>query len=364
MATPPHSRNHPKGEAMRFLRVVSVIVTGIVFLMLGLPAQATPTPIAVCGFHANSAGNYKVTTDLGPCTQSGIIVGHNNVSIDLKGHTITGDRSAGHFGIDDAAGFDNILVKNGALRRFDDDVHGIGANHVNVHNIVASGAAGNGIYIEGNSARVTSSEASGNGGLGVWIFGVTATVISTEASANHSSGIALFGVFANVTSSHSYGNGSDGDSFGGTVTLGSGIGIFGNAASVVSSVASGNTQAGIKIVGQNAIVRGSRASGNTQFFDSNPFMFSNVPAPGIWIQGDSADVKSSRASGNYGDGIRVAGNAATINKNVANANGFVKGASDSVGLGIVNSDFTTAPSGHDSAIGNDDPAECSAPIPC
>lgn len=348
---------------MRFLRVALAIVIGIVLSMFGLPAQAMQIPIGTCGFHANSPGNYKVTTDLGPCAGSGIIVGHNNVSIDLKGNTITGDRSAGHFGIDDTAGFDNILVKNGALRKFGDDVHGIGANHVHVQNVVASGAEGTGIYIEGNSARVTSSEASGNG-FGVWIVGITATVISTEASANRNSGIALFGVFANVTSSHSYGNGSDGDSNGGTVTLGSGIGIFGDAASVVSSVASGNTQAGIKIVGQNAIVRRSRASGNTQFFDTNPFVLSSVPAPGIWIQGGSADVKSSRASGNYGDGIRVAGNAATINKDIAKANGFVKGATDSVGLGIVVSDFTTAPSGHDSATGNDDGAECSPPSLC
>jgi hypothetical protein len=54
----------------------------------------------------------------------------------------------------------------------------------------------------------------------------------------------------------------------------------------------------------------------------------------------------------------VNGDKATIKRNRADANGFVEGASDGVGRGISNINFTTPPTGQSTAHGNDNSAEC------
>ena len=69
-------------------------------------------------------------------------------------------------------------------------------------------------------------------------------------------------------------------------------------------------------------------------------------------------MRSSTASGNGGDGIAVFGESAQIKSNRADANGFGSGLSDLSGRGILGIANTIPPVGSNSALGNDDPAEC------
>lgn len=58
------------------------------------------------------------------------------------------------------------------------------------------------------------------------------------------------------------------------------------------------------------------------------------------------------------------GDAAALQGNGADGNGFPAGASDDSGLGIEVTGFTTAPIGTNVALGNDDPAECNPASLC
>lgn len=198
---------------MRYVRTGFVVLTGLLIPFLGPRAGAAPapTPITSCDFPANAAGTYKLTADR-PCPgKSGVIVGANFVTIDLGGHTLTGDDSvANKDGIDNSAGFDHVTVKNGTVAQFSrSGVDGFGgANSMHVQNVLASGNIV-GLSISGNAARITSSQAAGNYGRGIEIFGNSAGIKSSRVSGNDQ-GIYIQGDFARVRSSHISGNAQDG----------------------------------------------------------------------------------------------------------------------------------------------------------
>ena len=144
-------------------------------------------------------------------------------------------------------------------------------------------------------------------------------------------------------------NANSADSFGISNVVASGNtsdGIFvnGASASIESTTGSGNGDAGIDVLGALASITSSTASGNGD--------------DGVDVNGASASIKSVTAFGNGADGISVSSDAATIKSNQAKANGFPAGASDLAGLGILVFNFTTPPVGTNTALGNDDPAEC------
>lgn len=61
-----------------------------------VPASASVQLVTTCGTVITSAGTYVVANDLGPCTGDGIDVAHNNVTLSLNGHTITGNDTNNH----------------------------------------------------------------------------------------------------------------------------------------------------------------------------------------------------------------------------------------------------------------------------
>ncbi|MGE5275012.1 MAG: right-handed parallel beta-helix repeat-containing protein [Verrucomicrobiota bacterium] len=224
--------------------------------------------------------------------QDAVVVGASGITIDLRGFTLRGDRTPIHEGIRDN-GFDQVTIKNGILRNFEDGVMAYnGADKVRLSNLLTSGNLFNGLDVAGTSLSVKSSTASGNGSAGIVVAGDLAKIQSFSASGNHD-----------------------------------GIDVFGNSATIQSSTASGNRGYGIAVV-----------------------------------TGNSDKIQSSTASGNGSDGIFVAGDAAVIKANRAEANGFAGGASDLSGLGI---DVTgSAPIGKNVARGNDELAQCSPALLC
>ncbi|MEA2156301.1 MAG: hypothetical protein QOE11_2441 [Solirubrobacteraceae bacterium] len=61
--------------------------------------------------------NVHLTADLVDCAGAGLVVGADDIVIDLGGHTISGSHS-GDAGIDDFAGHDGITVTHGAVHDF------------------------------------------------------------------------------------------------------------------------------------------------------------------------------------------------------------------------------------------------------
>jgi hypothetical protein len=297
------------------LRVSLAVVVALVLIVVAPEAQASGVPITGCGQVVTTS--VFLTQNWSCPGSAGIVVGASGISIDLKGFALDGDRSSGHYGIDDSAGYDHITVKNGALRNFDygffgSDQSSNPSNSISITKLVASGSNFDGIYIPGDNAMISSSSGVGNGFDGIVVSGDGAQIESSVGVGNKTfEGIAVFGDNAKITSANVSGNGFDG------------IRVDGDFAKITSATATGN-----------------------HIFE------------GILVQGDSAKISSSIASGNGDSGITLAGNAAVIKSVQANGNGFRDGATDSSGLGIDVTGYTTPPVGSNTAHGNDDPAEC------
>jgi hypothetical protein len=324
--------------ASRVARIAPALVAAaaVALLATGSGAGSSTTPITTCGQVVTT--NAVLTQDLTCPGSSGVIVGAAGITIDLKGFTLTGDRSPNHYGVLDGS-FSRIKIENGVVRNFYDGVDA-GSSAVTVSNVVASGSVLAGIFIccASTSSSISSSTASGNGGDGINVGGASVRIHSTNASGNAGHGIEVGGGFASIRSSTASGNG------------GNGIYATGDNASITSSAASGNGNSGIVVVGNSARIKSAAASGNAGI--------------GIAVQGDSASIASSSASGNGNTGIGVAGSSAAIKGNLTDANGFPAGVSDGAGPGIGVVGYTVAPAGTNVAHGNDDPSECTPALLC
>jgi hypothetical protein len=101
--------------------LVAVAVLGLCALA-GAPAQAGLAPIS-CGDTITS--DTTLDADLINCQSNGIIIGADDVTLDLNGHTIDGvrhptcDPSSDFCGAGiGVAGHRGVVVKNGSIRQF------------------------------------------------------------------------------------------------------------------------------------------------------------------------------------------------------------------------------------------------------
>jgi parallel beta-helix repeat protein len=142
-------------------------VAGAAAVLTGAAGAQAATTIT-CGQTITSS--IKVANDPGPCTGSGLVVGHTNITIDLNGHSLIGDYTAvtGERGVDNTAGFDGVTVKHGTVQGFTDGIvlDGAAGNHlVNLH---VSYSTGDGIRLQGssdNTIATTTVGVSANEGI-------------------------------------------------------------------------------------------------------------------------------------------------------------------------------------------------------
>jgi hypothetical protein len=230
---------------------------------------ASPTPISYCQYDITAPGNYVVTNDLtstGTCiTINTPIVG---VSIDLRGHSITGNGTGYGIFCFSPGGFpcSHVIVANGTVRGF-----------------------GTGIYLWGTANTVAQMTVQGSTGVnygtpgngtGVWLGSSPSTdsyflnmVTNTLSTGNAAIGI-LVDSGSIVTGSKAYNNGGDG------------IQMPGGSAAVIDSEASNNRGSGIAVSLTGFVVR-STAKGNAL----------------TGIYGGAIAVSNSNASENGKDGI-------------------------------------------------------------
>jgi hypothetical protein len=205
------------------------------------------TPITSCGQSVTT--NAVLTQDLA-CAGGGITVNAPNVTIDLNGHTLTGDGGAVDNGVWVLAS--KVTVKNGVLRGFGTGLLASGVvDHLSIVNVAASGNSVFGFDLEDDSISVASSSASANNSDGIIVFGNAFSIKSSTTSSNGGNGINIDGAASKITSVISSGNRSRGISV-----------IHGTLASVRSSSVSGNGDDGMVVSGTGAQVKGNRAEGN------------------------------------------------------------------------------------------------------
>ena len=354
---------------MRVPRFFVVLIAIAIFAVtFGSHAVAAPTVITACNLLVST--DAVLGHDLACPGTSGIIIGASGITIDLQGHTLSGDRTDSTFGVKDLTGFDDLTVVNGSITKFAVGVDAEGVtDRVHIKKIVAAGNKGDGIYVEGSAAQVTASHASGNFDSGMTISGRSTIVSGSEASNNEYMGLDLRGDFVRVTGAETDANNADG------------IHLSGESSHVTDAIASGNRDDGIAVLGGSAKVAGGQARGNGGnglylFGGSERVTTSRASGngkDGIHIEGSRASVLSSRANSNDDDGVDIAGEAAKVgrvggapssDRNHADANGFNGGLSDGFGQGYFVHGFMTAPVGLNEASGNDDPAGCNPSTLC
>jgi parallel beta-helix repeat protein len=260
---------------LRHHRHTSVVVAAAALIAVVPKADGGgATPITSCGQTVTT--NTVLIGDLDCSGSSGVIVGAAGITIDLKGFRLRGDRTSGHYGVDDGGGFANVRVRNGTVCNFASGVYANNADGFSVLGVVATGNLVSGIALQGASVSVKSSVATSNGAEGILLGGQSTSVKSSSAIGNGSDGINLSnGGSQTVTSSLAVGN------------TGIGIHVLANSnASIKGSTASGNGSHGIVITGTGGQIKSNHADGN------------GFVSPGLGIVAGSDTIGTNLARGN------------------------------------------------------------------
>src|SRR5438132_11034588 len=97
----------------RFFGPVAALAAMLLFVLTGGQALAANVN---CGDVITQSTT--LDSDLN-CSGTGILIGADNVTLDLSGHTVAGDGGRlGQIGIANTEGHDHVVVKNGAVTGF------------------------------------------------------------------------------------------------------------------------------------------------------------------------------------------------------------------------------------------------------
>lgn len=176
----------------------TTILTVIASLMTALGTHSALAASVTCGEVITQ--DTKLESDLVDCPEHGIVIGSDNISLDLGGHMIDGDPE-GFFdnGIDNSAGYDGVSIRNGTVREFDTGIALVGTidNHVEAL-VVSTANFGNGIVVDGfarldsHSNRIEKNTLSGNGGAGIDLLGSFRNSVTKNTITANGSGLQLF----------------------------------------------------------------------------------------------------------------------------------------------------------------------------
>ena len=286
------------------MRRVAMVFSVGAMVGVGL-AIAAPASAAVLTCGQVVTQSMTLDADVGPCANNGIVIGADNVTLDLGGHTVLGTPGSGDGAGVLVAGRYGVTVRRGTVTQFDGGVVilGGGGNAVTnihaVHNIgaseghppAASTDYGDGILVQASSNNaILSNTTEDNGpfsGIGVIMGdtdhpsmppgpssfnlvqgnavlnntacregpfcdndgirlepGVTDNrVIGNTVTGNGLDGISLFG---NTTRNVVQGNRVDGNGFFGAVP-GDGVRVFGLGNTIGGNTVNGNAAAGVSV---------------------------------------------------------------------------------------------------------------------
>jgi large repetitive protein len=295
-------------------------------LAAAFAAAGSPTRAQAVACGDTITQSVKLAADLTCTSQYALVVGADNIAIDLGGHTITGrGENFGQFGIYDN-GHGGLTVENGTIVGFGEGIYVLSAPGSSVTGVTARLNTG-GIVLGFADDRATVTKdtvvADTGGTLGIGVAGSDSRVTKNTVSASSDFGIRMVG--------------DDGVISGNTVwSSWSGIAVGGAGNEVSKNLVEGSRGGdGIDLSGaQTGIVSGNTVTGNeasgirvSDGSDGNTISKNTAngnTGTGIFITADSDGslVTGNTANGNYSDGIDSDNASATtrIGKNIANVN--------------------------------------------
>jgi hypothetical protein len=124
------------------IATVTAAVTGVGLCCAATAATAAPATVVHCGQVVTTS--IQLANNLSNCHGNGLIVGANNITINLAGHSITGTNAPGSEGIADD-GHGGAKIQNGTIQRFFLNGVGLrGAPNSTVSNMTISGIGAGG----------------------------------------------------------------------------------------------------------------------------------------------------------------------------------------------------------------------------
>jgi parallel beta-helix repeat protein len=276
------------------------------------------TPIDSLPFAIDFSGSYYVTGDLlGSPFDDGITINADNVTLDLRGFTLTGVLEVQpNDGIVINGVHENISIHNGVLRNWVTAIEASVATNSQVRNVRAEANAADGINI-GVGGSVVQCSAQGNAGHGI-ATGDGCTITRCTARGNGDSGISA-GFGSTVSNCSALSN------------TGTGMfeaGIYASSGStVIACTARDNSNDGIFVLTGSTVTACSASDNSGDGIDAGGFGSSGNTISGCTtfsnsedgiVAGSASTVTNCTARSNTLDGISandslVRGNTALLN---------------------------------------------------
>jgi parallel beta-helix repeat protein len=171
---------------MRTLRRKSLTAVLPVLLAVPLWPGTAGAAVLVCG--QTITQNTVLENDLTGCANNGIVVGADNITLDLNGRTVAGTPASGDQGGVVLVGRTGVVVKNGTVRAFD-----VG--------VVIEGGSGNTVENVSATDNISFSGTTNRGGDGIAILSSGNNRVRNNRTVNNGpfSGI---GIYSEVDSAH------------------------------------------------------------------------------------------------------------------------------------------------------------------
>ncbi len=283
----------------RVIRGYALGALGALALLLTASPSRADTAVSACGT-LPSAGNYFLTKNL-TSTGTCIVVGSEGVSLDMKGHTITGNGTGD--GISDGGGhFESMAIANGKIRNFD---VGIGLDTsccVVIRNVDSSSNTDTGILVGNCCGTLDSVTANNNGTVGIDALSCCYTLNNVQANNNGGGGgIVETDCCTTISNSTVTGNGGAGVVEDGCCSFlvsskvqkngGDGVDMNDCCNFVVESTVAMNSGYGVNLIDDDNLVTSTKASGNG--------------SDGIFLRGTDNQITNSQSNGNHGAGANV-----------------------------------------------------------
>jgi len=216
----------------RLLRHGTLLVAVTATVLTAAPAAQART--AHCGMRIKH--DFTLHRNLRNCRGDGLVVVADNVTVNLRGHTIDGRRRRSSVGVR-VTGVDGVTVRRGRIKQFGMGVLLVGSTHARILRNRISGSFDEGIFTDEASSHlfIAHNRISGNGIRSgePWADGIDARgdavrVVSNAVWHNHDDGVDV--------------NGTD-------------LSVFGN-------LVVGNVHDGIDVDGHDVVVRENRSRRN------------------------------------------------------------------------------------------------------
>jgi parallel beta-helix repeat protein len=149
----------------------AIVAAGLLIPFVGFPGQASEVQALRCG--SVITADATLTTDLPLCSGDGLVVAGDNLTLNLNGHTVSGD------GVANANGFDvgvqvngrNVKILGGSITAFDRGLVAVSSPGIRLSHLVVRNNTNRGMMVDQGSdgARIEHNDTSDNGASGIAI---------------------------------------------------------------------------------------------------------------------------------------------------------------------------------------------------